>query len=96
MGNISINNIKVGLIINDPGLSIRDSGVADRKEGLERGNLVKVGLIGIKSGLDEIVKKVLEESSNFSGGGFVSEVLGDFDECLGEVGEWREALELFC
>jgi hypothetical protein len=46
--------------------------------------------------LDKIVKKVLEETGNFRGGWFVSEVLGDFDESLGEMGEWGEALELFC
>ena len=87
VGDVSINNFKIGLASGDSCFSIGNGRVADFEEGLKCGDLLEIVLVGIKSGSDKVVEEVLEEVGDFLGGRFVGEVLGDFDEGLGEVGK---------
>jgi hypothetical protein len=77
VGDIGIHNFKFCFIGGNSGLSLLNGGVTNSKESLIGRNLVYVVLIGIKSACDKIIKKVLEEVSNFLSGRFVGEVLGD-------------------
>ena len=78
MGNIGIDNIKFGVIVNKSSFSIGDGLVGDSKESFKGSNLFNIDSVSFESGIMETLFQLVQEIQNFCGSGLVSKVLSNF------------------